>query len=111
MVRKALLYAAALAAFAILMGGCRHRYTNPIAKDTEQPDKVLFDKAIEDMEHNRFAIARITLTTLINTYDSSEFLAKAKLAMADSWYREGDAHGLAQAEAMPESAPPHLCDA
>jgi outer membrane protein assembly factor BamD len=55
------------------------------------------------------------LQTLINTYDSSEFLAKAKLAIADSWFREGGAHGLAQAEAeykdfelfypnMPESA-------
>ncbi len=29
----------------------------------------------------------------------SEYLAKAKLAIADSWYREGGAHGLAQAEA------------
>ncbi|MGA7412583.1 MAG: outer membrane protein assembly factor BamD, partial [Bryobacteraceae bacterium] len=32
-------------------------------------------------------------------YDSSEYLAKAKLAIADSWYREGGANGLAQAEA------------
>jgi outer membrane protein assembly factor BamD len=36
---------------------------------------------------------------MMNTYDTSEFLAKAKLAMADSWQREGGAHGLAQAEA------------
>ena len=43
--------------------------------------------------------ARLTLNTLINTYDTSEYLAKAKLAIADSWYREGGAHGLAQAEA------------
>ena len=43
--------------------------------------------------------ARLTLQTLMNTYDTSEYLAKAKLAMADSWYREGGAHGLAQAEA------------
>ena len=37
--------------------------------------------------------------TLINTYDTSEFLAKAKLAIADSWYREGGSHAWAQAEA------------
>src|SRR5262249_34491272 len=43
--------------------------------------------------------ARLTLNTLINTYDTSEFLAKAKLAVADSWYREGGTHGLSQAEA------------
>src|SRR5580700_9878134 len=75
------------------------KYENPIAKDTRQPDKVLFDKAIKDIEHGRFEIARLTLNTLINTYDTSEFLAKAKLAVADSWYREGGTHGLAQAEA------------
>ncbi len=55
--------------------------------------------AIDDIEHGRYEIARITLNTLINTYDQSEFLAKAKLAIADSWYREGGAAGLAQAEA------------
>src|ERR1700730_5845057 len=77
----------------------RHKYDDPITKDTKQPDKVLFDKAIADIEHSRFEIARITLNTLINTYDQSEFLAKAKLAIADSWYREGGTSGFAQAEA------------
>jgi outer membrane protein assembly factor BamD len=77
----------------------RKKYDDPITKDTKQPDKVLFDRAIDDIEHGRFEIARITLNTLINTYDQSEFLAKAKLAVADSWFREGGAAGLAQAEA------------
>jgi outer membrane protein assembly factor BamD len=85
-----------------LLGSCgfhRKKYDNPISKDTRQPDKVLFDKSVSDIEHGRFEVARITLNTLINTYDQSEFLAKAKLAIADSWYREGGSHGLAQAEA------------
>jgi outer membrane protein assembly factor BamD len=77
----------------------RHKYDNPITKDTKQPDKVLYDRAIGDIEHGRYEIARITLNTLINTYDQSEYLAKAKLAVADSWYREGGTAGLAQAEA------------
>lgn len=77
----------------------RKKYENPINKDTLQPDKVLFDKAVKDLERNRFEIARLTLQTLINTYDTSEYLAKAKLAIADSWFREGGSHGLAQAEA------------
>src|SRR5579872_2050460 len=77
----------------------RHKYDNPITKDTQQPDKVLFDKAVNDIEHGRYEIARITLNTMINTYDQSEFLAKAKLAIADSWFREGGAASLAQAEA------------
>src|SRR6478736_8350557 len=92
---------AALAAV-LLTGGCgfhRKKYENPITKDTEQPDKVLFDKSIADIEKGRFEVARLTLNTLINTYDSSEYLAKAKLAIADSWYRQGGPEGMAQSEA------------
>ena len=79
--------------------GCAHKYENPITKDTQQPDKVLFDTSIDDIEHGRYERARLTLQTMMNTYDTSEYLAKAKLAMADSWKREGGAHGMAQAEA------------
>ena len=53
----------------------RKKYENPISKDTLQPDKVLFDRSIVDIEHGRFEVARLTLNTLINTYDSSEYLA------------------------------------
>jgi outer membrane protein assembly factor BamD len=86
----------------LLLAGCglrRHKYENPITKDTQQPDKVLFDQAINEIEHSRFERGRLLLQTLMNTYDSSEYLAKAKLAIADSWYREGGANGYAQAEA------------
>ncbi len=77
----------------------RHKkYETPITKDTLQPDKILFDRAIKNIEHGDYEAARLTLNTLINTYDTSEYLAKAKLAIADSWFREGGAHGLAQAE-------------
>lgn len=93
----------ALIAFAAVLnvacGFKRKKYENPITKDTQQPDKVLFDKAVHDIEHGHYETARLTLNTLINTYDTSEYLAKAKLAIADSWYREGGPHGLAQAEA------------
>ena len=100
--RRTVHHVIVLAVLAGLLSSCglrRHKYDNPIAKDTQQPDKVLFDKAINDIEHSRFEIARLTLQTMINTYDTSEYLAKAKLAIADSWFREGGAHGLAQAEA------------
>ena len=83
-----------------LLSGCRKRkYENPITKDTQQPDKVLFDKSVADIERGRYEVARLTLQTLINTYDTSEYLAKAKLAIADSWFREGGSNGMAQAEA------------
>ena len=78
----------------------RHKkYETPITKDTLQPDKILFDRSIKNIEHGDYEAARLTLNTLINTYDTSEYLAKAKLAIADSWFREGGTHGLAQAEA------------
>jgi outer membrane protein assembly factor BamD len=102
MLRIAIRNLAVLLALAVLLTSCgirRKKYANPITKDTQQPDKVLFDKAIEDVEHSRFERARLTLQTLMNTYDTSEYLAKAKLAIADSWYQEGGAHGFAQAEA------------
>src|SRR5260370_863670 len=87
-----------------LLASCgfrRKKYENPITKDTKQPDKVLYDRAVNDIEHSRYEVARITLNTLINTYDQSEFLAKAKLAIADSWFREGDRElGLGQEFAL-----------
>jgi len=83
----------------LLAPGCvRHKYDNPITKDTQQPDKVLFDSAIDDIEKGRYERARLNLQVMMNTYDTSEYLAKAKLAVADSWQREGGAHGMAQAE-------------
>ena len=84
---------------AVLTGCRKKKYENPITKDTQQPDKVLFDKSVKDIEKGRYEIARLTLQTLINTYDTSEYLAKAKLAIADSWFREAGSAGLAQAEA------------
>ena len=100
--RRIIYHLTVLAIGAGMLSSCgirRHKYDDPIAKNTQQPDKVLFDRAINDIEHSRFEIARLTLQTLINTYDASEYLAKAKLAIADSWYREGGAHGMSQAEA------------
>ena len=40
----------------------------------------------------------MTLQTLINTYPDSEYIARAKLAVGDSWYAEGGTAALAQAE-------------
>jgi outer membrane protein assembly factor BamD len=72
---------------------------NPLAGvNSKQPDKILFDKAMDAMRHNRFDVARLTLQTLINTYPNSEFIARAKLAVGDSWYAEGGTAALAQAE-------------
>ena len=75
------------------------KVNNPLANvGSKQPDKVLFDRAMDAMKHNRFDVARMTLQTLINTYPDSEFVARAKLAVGDSWYAEGGSAAFAQAE-------------
>src|ERR1051326_3859831 len=111
----------ALAATLALTTACTNKkVNNPLAKvDSKQPDKVLFDRGMDAMKHNRFDVARLEMHTLINTYPDSEFIARAKLALADSWYAEGGTAALAQAEAeykdfetffpnMPEAAEAQL---
>src|SRR5258708_17637526 len=71
---------------------------NPLANvGSKQPDKVLFDRAMDAMKHNRFDVARMTLQTLINTYPDSAFIARAKLAEGDSCYAEGGTASRAKA--------------
>ena len=50
------------------------------------------------MKHGRFDVARLDLQTLLNTYPDSQFMMRAKLAVADSWYKEGGTAALTQAE-------------
>src|ERR1700685_3196269 len=99
MLRRVLLITS-LGGLLLLGAGCSNKKSvNPLAGiGSKQPDKVLFDRAMDAMKHNRFDVARMTLQTLINTYPDSEFVARAKLAVGDSWYAEGGAASLAQAE-------------
>ncbi len=99
MTRRSLIIAM-LAMLLIFSAACTNKKSvNPLANiGSKQPDKVLFDKAMDAMKHNRFDVARMTLETLINTYPDSEYIARAKLAVGDSWYAEGGTASLAQAE-------------
>jgi outer membrane protein assembly factor BamD len=65
--------------------------------NTAEPDKQLYDKAMMDIKHGRHEIGRLGLQTLINTYPDSEYLAKAKLAIADSYFKEGGSSNITQA--------------
>ncbi|MDR3720698.1 MAG: outer membrane protein assembly factor BamD [Candidatus Acidoferrales bacterium] len=62
-----------------------------------EPDKVLYDRAMAAVKHSRYTEARLDFQTLINTYPDSEYLAKAKLGVADSFYKEGGTSSLTQA--------------
>jgi len=65
--------------------------------NTAEPDKILYERAMDDLKRGRQEVARLSLQTLINTYPDSEYLAKAKLAIADSYYKEGGSANMTQA--------------
>jgi outer membrane protein assembly factor BamD len=67
------------------------------ASNTAEPDKLLYDKAMDDIKHGRHETGRLGLQTLINTYPDSEYLAKAKLAIADSYFKQGGSSNTTQA--------------
>lgn len=82
---------------ATLLAGCLgKKNTAPAVGTSAEPDKVLYEKATNDLKHGRYTTGRLALETLINTYPDSEYLAKAKLAIGDSYYKEGGTAGLKQ---------------
>src|ERR1035441_39275 len=73
---------------------------NPLAKvNSRQPDKELYDKAMTAMKKGRYDVARLDLQTMLNTYPDSEYRMRAKLAVGDTWFKEGGTAALTQAEA------------
>ena len=77
----------------------REKTLTPVAEqDAKLPDKALYDKALIATKKGHFDVARLDLQTLLNTYPDSQFQMRAKLAIADSWYKEGGTAALMQAE-------------
>ena len=72
---------------------------NPLGNvQSKQPDKALFDKAMLAMKKGKYDIARLDLQTLLNTYPDTEYAMRAKLAVGDTWFKEGGTAAMAQAE-------------
>ncbi len=77
----------------------KEKKLDPLAsKDADLPDKQLYDKALAQIKSGHFDVARLDLNTLLSTYPDSQYQMRAKLAIADAWYREGGSAALAQAE-------------
>ena len=88
----------------VFLPGClfhrkRHRDLAAAVNPGDQPDRILYEKATNEITHGRYDVGRLTLQTMINTYPDSEYLAKAKLAIADSYYEQGGVSGLTESEA------------
>ena len=62
--------------------------TNTPASNLDEPDRALYERAMRDLNKNKFTVGRLALQTLINTYPDSEYLSQAKYAMAESFLRK-----------------------
>jgi len=98
---RSLLWLAVSFAATLALSGCfgHKKAAAPATGASAEPDKVLFDNAMNDIKHDRYDEGRLAMQTLINTYPDSEYLAKAKLAVADAYYKEGGTSALTQAVA------------
>ena len=88
-----------LLALAIALAGCGG------AKDKVSNDEVragrdreLYEEAMGKLRKSRYDEARLMLNVVITSYPDSEFLPLAKLAIADSFYREGGSTALEQTD-------------
>ena len=76
----------------------QQKYNPLVGKDANLPDKQLYDKALLEEKKGHFDVARLDLQTLLNTYPESQYIMRAKLAVANSWFEEGGSAAMAQAE-------------
>ena len=76
----------------------QQKYNPLVGKDASLPDKQLYDKALTEQKKGHYDVARLDLQTLLNTYPDSQYLMRAKLAVANTWFQEGGSAALAQAE-------------
>ena len=93
---------ASLLFLCVTIGGCfgrgkKDEVTVPTA--SAELDKVLYEKGLRDVQKGRYEVARLTFQTLLNTYPDSDYKEKAKLAIADSFFKQGGTTGFIQAEA------------
>ena len=88
-----------LLAASLVLSSCGRKATAASGDGGAEPDKLLYDTAMDNVNRGKHEMGRLALQTLMNTYPDSEYLAKAKLGIADSYYKEGGATGLTQAVA------------
>jgi outer membrane protein assembly factor BamD len=80
-----------------MLAGCGAK--NKVASDDVRPgrDKELYEDAMKKLRKGRYDESRLMLNVVITSYPDSEYLPLAKLAIADSFYKEGGSSALEQA--------------
>jgi outer membrane protein assembly factor BamD len=89
-----------LAVAVALSAACRGEKKTKVASEEAQPgrDRQLLSEGIKEMQDGKYVKSRLLFNTLINTYPDSSLLSVTKLALADSFYREGTTSTMNQAE-------------
>jgi len=84
-------------ALCIFLWGCG-KSAKVSAPVIDEPDRVLYQRAMKEMDRHNYTVARLHLQTLISTYPDSDVFPLAKYALAESLYREGGRENLDSAE-------------
>jgi outer membrane protein assembly factor BamD len=87
-----------LAAMVALSAGCHDKKPVAAEQAREGRDRELFTQGVKEMQSGHLIRCRLLFDTLVNTYPDSPFLPVTKLAVADSYYREGSFSSMNQAE-------------
>ncbi|HYE72156.1 MAG TPA: outer membrane protein assembly factor BamD [Blastocatellia bacterium] len=84
---------------ALIAAGCGKAKDKVANENEARPgrDKELFEDAMKKLEKGRYDESRLLFNVVVTTYPDSEYLPKAKLAIADSFYIEGGSTNLEQA--------------
>jgi outer membrane protein assembly factor BamD len=80
----------------LLVTGCG-RGKKQVGPETRR-DGELMQQGTEELAKSHYIVGRLLLNTLITTYPDSPYVPISKLAIADSFYREGTSEALAQAQ-------------
>jgi outer membrane protein assembly factor BamD len=95
---KKILAAILVLAVILVMGVSCGKKKAGLQSQAVLPDKTLFENGMEFLNKGQQIKARLSFQTLINTYEDSEYLEKAKYYIAYSYLREGGIENLIQAE-------------
>jgi outer membrane protein assembly factor BamD len=80
-------------------GGGNQEYEDLTGSVAPGRDRVLFAEGTKEVRKGHFDVGRLLYNTIITAYPDSNFLAFAKLAIADTFYLEGTTSSLIQASA------------
>lgn len=85
--------------FGRIMGRGDDKYEELISTAAPGRDRELFEEAAKFARKSNYETARVLFNVIITTYPESNFLPLAKLAIADTFYREGTTSTLIQSAA------------